>query len=156
MRLSAKTKYGVRAVFDIAYHSQDDPGIAIQAKDIAVREQIPLRYLEQIFQDLRRAGIIESKRGPRGGYLLKRKPQELSLAEIVGVLQGPIQELFALDESDGGDDKKPTSHAVTSALWEDLGAVLTDWFDGITLAELVERGNVLEVAREPASTMYFI
>ena len=156
MRLSAKTKYGVRAVFDIAYHSQDDPGVAIQAKDIALREQIPLRYLEQIFQDLRRAGIIESKRGPRGGYLLKRNPEELSLAEIVGVLQGPIRELFTLDDADTDNDKKPTSYAVTSALWEDLGTVLTDWFNGITLADLVERGNVLEVAREPASTMYFI
>tara|TARA_R110002096_G_scaffold44526_4_gene120044 strand:- start:24904 stop:25374 length:471 start_codon:yes stop_codon:yes gene_type:complete len=156
MRLSAKTKYGVRAVFDIAYHSQDDPGIAIQAKDIALREQIPLRYLEQIFQDLRRAGIIESKRGPRGGYLLKRNPKDLTLAEIVGVLQGPIQELFAVDESDQEADKQPTSHAVTSALWEELGVVLTNWFDGITLADLIERGNVLEVAREPASTMYFI
>jgi len=156
MRLSAKTKYGVRAVFDIAYHSQDDPGVAIQAKDIAQREQIPLRYLEQIFQDLRRAGIIESKRGPRGGYLLKRNPEELSLAEIVGVLQGPIRDLFALDDADADNDKKPTSYAVTSTLWEDLGTVLTDWFNGITLADLVERGNVLEVAREPASTMYFI
>ncbi len=156
MRLSAKTKYGVRAVFDIAYHSQDDPGVAIQAKDIAQREQIPLRYLEQIFQDLRRAGIIESKRGPRGGYLLKRNPEELSLAEIVGVLQGPIRDLFTLDDAEADNENTPTSYAVTSALWEDLGTVLTDWFDGITLADLVERGNVLEVAREPASTMYFI
>ncbi len=156
MRLSAKTKYGVRAVFDIAYHSQDHQGIAIQAKDIALREHIPLRYLEQIFQDLRRAGIIESKRGPRGGYLLKRAPEELSLAEIVAVLQGPIQDLFTLDEGDGASEKKPTSHVVTGALWEDLGSVLTEWFNNITLADLVERGNALEVAREPASTMYFI
>lgn len=156
MRLSAKTKYGVRAVFDIAYHAQEEPGVAIQAKDIALREQIPLRYLEQIFQDLRRAGIIESKRGPKGGYLLKRTPKDLSLAEIVGVLQGPIRELFSLDDGEGDAERRPTSHDVTSALWEDLGTVLTDWFDKITLADLVERGNELEVARQPASTMYFI
>ncbi len=156
MRLSAKTKYGVRAVFDIAYHAQEEPGMAIQAKDIALREQIPLRYLEQIFQDLRRAGIIESKRGPRGGYLLKRNPKDLSLAEIVSVLQGPIRELFSLDDGETEGERRPTSHDVTSALWEDLGTVLTDWFDNITLADLVERGNELEVARQPASTMYFI
>lgn len=155
MRLSAKTKYGVRAVFDIAYHSQSDPGVAIQAKDIAVREQIPLRYLEQIFQDLRRAGIIESKRGPRGGYLLNRRPDELSLAEIVGVLQGPLSEVVPLDEGES-DGEKPTSHRVTSALWEELGAVLFNWFESITLADLIERGNAFDLERLPAKTTYFI
>ena len=73
MRLSTKTRYGVRAIFDIAYHGQDAPQLTAQARDIAVREHIPVRYLEQIFQDLKRAGLVDSKRGPRGGYYLKRK-----------------------------------------------------------------------------------
>ncbi|MCP4444559.1 MAG: Rrf2 family transcriptional regulator [Myxococcales bacterium] len=155
MRLSAKTKYGVRAVFDIAYHSQDEPGVAIQAKDVALREQIPLRYLEQIFQDLRRAGILESKRGPRGGYLLKRRPEDLSLAEIVAVLQGPLRELFALRE-DGADETSPASHGVTSALWDDLSSVLTNWFDNVSVADLVEKGNILGLSKASAAPMYFI
>lgn len=156
MRLSAKTKYGVRAVFDIAYHSQNDPTLAIQAKDIAQREQIPLRYLEQIFQDLRRAGIIESKRGPRGGYLLKRRPEDLSLSEIVTVLQGPLSELFSLDEADTDGTQSPTSHQVTSQLWEELGTVLSEWFEKITLADLIKRGNALDLASESGESMYFI
>jgi Rrf2 family protein len=69
MRLSTKTRYGVRAMFDIAFHHQGQANIAAQAKEIARREEIPLRYLEQIFQDLKRAGLVESKRGPRGGVL---------------------------------------------------------------------------------------
>src|SRR5262249_23220801 len=88
MRLQAKTRYGVRAVFDIAFHQTEG---AVQAKDIARREEIPLRYLEQIFQDLKRAGIVESRRGPRGGYTLRRSPDDLRLGEVVRALQGSVE-----------------------------------------------------------------
>jgi Rrf2 family transcriptional regulator, iron-sulfur cluster assembly transcription factor len=67
VRLSNKGRYAVRALFDIAYFNQ---GQATQAKDIAERQSIPPRFLEQIFQDLKRAGIVASKRGPQGGYSL--------------------------------------------------------------------------------------
>jgi Rrf2 family transcriptional regulator, iron-sulfur cluster assembly transcription factor len=99
MRLSTKTRYGVRAIFDIAYHGQDQPGVSAQAKDIARREDIPLRYLEQIFQDLKRAGLVESKRGPRGGYHLKRSAAEITLGDVVRALQGPIEEMFAVEDA---------------------------------------------------------
>ncbi len=155
MRLSAKTKYGVRALFDIAFHSQDAQGVAIQAKDIAKREHIPVRYLEQIFQDLRRAGIIESKRGPRGGYLLKRDATKLSLAEIVTVLEGPLSELFSMDDA-GPEEPQPTSKKVTGALWQDLASVLSGWFSETTLADLVQRGNELGIKRDMGEAMYFI
>ena len=94
MRLSTKTRYGVRAVFDIAYHGGTEPGGAVpaaQAKDIAERQHIPLRYLEQIFQDLKKAGLVESKRGPRGGYYLKREAEKITLGDVVRALQGPIE-----------------------------------------------------------------
>ncbi len=69
MKLSTTTRYGVRALFDIAFHNQGRP---TQARDIARRQEVPLRYLEQIFQELRRANLVEAKRGPRGGYSLAR------------------------------------------------------------------------------------
>ncbi|MCK5552631.1 MAG: Rrf2 family transcriptional regulator, partial [Deltaproteobacteria bacterium] len=74
MRLSTKSRYGVRAVFDIAYHGG---GNGVQVKDIARRQEISPRYLEQIFQKLRHAGIVLSKRGPRGGYSLVRPPEQI-------------------------------------------------------------------------------
>src|SRR5260370_42254391 len=97
MKLSTKTRYGVRALFDIAFHNDVRP---TQARDIARRQDVPLRYLEQIFQELRRAHLVEAKRGPRGGYSLKRAPEAITLGDVVRAVQGPI-ELTADGEARG-------------------------------------------------------
>ncbi|HUH01089.1 MAG TPA: Rrf2 family transcriptional regulator [Kofleriaceae bacterium] len=162
MRLSTKTRYGVRAMFDIAYHSQDQPGVAAQAKDIARRESIPLRYLEQIFQDLKRAGLVESKRGPRGGYYLKRDPAEITVGDVVRALQGPIEEMFILEDDEAKAASKPTEQPITSrhitaTLWRDLAEHVTGWFDNTTIADLVARGEEAGLPRAGAGQpMYFI
>ena len=159
MRLSTKTRYGVRAIFDIAFHGQDQPGVSAQAKDIARREDIPLRYLEQIFQDLKRAGLVESKRGPRGGYHLKRSPEEITLADVVNALQGSIEAMFAVeaDVSEASRPGAPSSRQITAALWIDLAAHVNQWFTAVTIADLVKRGNELGVPRAGAGQpMYFI
>jgi Rrf2 family protein len=155
MRLSTKTRYGVRAIFDIAFHNGDPNSAAAQAKDIARREQIPLRYLEQIFQDLRRAGLVESKRGPRGGYHLKRAPAEITLGHVVRALQGSIDDMFVVDRD--GEDPGRASQAVTSELWKDLANHVTAWFDRVTIADLVARGEKLGLTRAGSEQpMYFI
>ena len=154
MRLSTKTRYGVRAVFDIAFH---DAGGPTQAKDIARREDIPLRYLEQIFQDLRRAGIVESKRGPRGGYYLRKAPAQIRLGDIVRALQGPIEEMFALDDEEAPGGAKPSTKHVTLSLWRELAGQVTAWFDGVSVQDLVKRGVELGMPRgEKRRPMYFI
>ncbi len=156
MRLSTKTRYGVRAIFDIAFHNAAPPGDAAQAKDIARRESIPLRYLEQIFQDLKRAGLVESKRGPRGGYFLKLAPAEITLGDVVRALQGPIEEMFVIDAEDERAGP-PSSRQVTGALWKELADHVTGWFDGVTIADLVQRGEELGVAKNGGGQpMYFI
>jgi Rrf2 family protein len=188
MRLSTKTRYGVRAIFDIAYHGQDQPGVAAQAKDIARREDIPLRYLEQIFQDLKRAGLVESKRGPRGGYYLKRTAAEITLGDVVRALQGPIEEMFAVEDAASapasapagrgrrGADEAPganaaaaapgtrearpraaSAHTVTTALWRELAAHVSSWFDSVSISDLVKRGEDLGLPRAGAGQpMYYI
>ena len=88
MKLSTKTRYGVRAVFDIAYHNSGRP---TQARDIARRQDVPLRYLEQIFQELRRANVVDAKRGPKGGYFLSRAPESITLGDVIRAVQGPIE-----------------------------------------------------------------
>jgi len=155
MRLSTKTRYGVRAVFDIAYHgSTDGAAAAAQAKDIADRQHIPLRYLEQIFQDLKKAGLVESKRGPRGGYTLKRDPADIRLGDIVRALQGPIEDLLVVEDE---PSRGRTGARVTAALWRDLAQHVASWFDGVSLLDLVKRAEAEGLPRGAASSpMYFI
>jgi Rrf2 family protein len=157
MRLSTKTRYGVRAIFDIAFHNGGSDAPAAQAKDIARREHIPLRYLEQIFQDLKRAGLVESKRGPRGGYYLKQTPAQITLGDVVRALQGPIEEMFVVDRDEERDDQPRASREITQTLWTDLADHVTRWFDGVSIADLVKRGEELGLDRaSDGQPMYFI
>jgi Rrf2 family iron-sulfur cluster assembly transcriptional regulator len=152
VRLATKTRYGVRAVFDIAYHGQANTA---QAKDIAERQDIPLRYLEQIFQDLRKAGLVDSKRGPRGGYTLRRDPSELTLGAIVRALQGPIEDLFIVEDEPGNGGRRPL--AVTVDLWKDLATHVAQWFDAVTVLDLVKRAEQQGLPRAGRNQpMYFI
>ena len=74
------SRYGTRAIFDIAYHST---GLPVQVKDIAERQQIPIKYLEQIFHKLKKADFIKSERGPGGGYVLTKDPGEIKVGDII-------------------------------------------------------------------------
>ncbi len=87
MRATQQLKYAIYGIFDLAYHGSDRP---IRIQEIGARQEIPARYLEQIFQKLRRAGLVVSKRGPGGGYLLARPPDEISLADVVMAVQGGL------------------------------------------------------------------
>jgi Rrf2 family protein len=80
IRVSSKGRYAVRALSDLAFHGASVPA---QIKDVARRQRIPLRFLEQIFQDLRREGLVASKRGPRGGYQLARPPSEIRVGDVL-------------------------------------------------------------------------
>jgi Rrf2 family transcriptional regulator, iron-sulfur cluster assembly transcription factor len=156
LKLQAKTRYGVRAVFDLAFHNANG---ATQAKDIARREGIPLRYLEQIFQDLKRAGIVDSRRGPRGGYTLKRPPEQIRLGEVVRALQGPLDDIFAPEDEEGKKKQRSGGGAqiVTASLWRELANHVSGWFDQVSVGDLVRRGLELGVPRgEKKPHMYFI
>ena len=157
MKLSNKGRYAVRALFDIAFYNDGGP---TQVKDIAERQSIPPRFLEQIFQDLKRAGLVDSKRGPRGGYYLKRPSSDITLSEVVRALQGPVEETFLLEEDEhnaapGGG--APSSRQVTAGLWKELAEHVSSWFAGVTIADLVKRGNQIGVPRAGAGQpMYYI
>lgn len=137
MKLSNKGRYGVQAIFDIAFHNE---GRATQIKEIAERQAIPPRFLEQIFQDLKRAGLVGSRRGPRGGYQLAKNASDIRLGDIVRALEGPITLCGNREESPDGD---ATSRAVTDEAFTDLGARIEACFDDVTIEDLCERGEAL-------------
>jgi Rrf2 family protein len=154
VKLSTKTRYGVRALFDIAFHSEGRP---TQARDIARRQDVPLRYLEQIFQDLRRANLVEAKRGPRGGYTLARAANAISLGDVLRAVQGPI-ELLDDDEDEARRGGANPTRQVSATIWKELAQKIGDCFDAVTIEELCRRGEALGIPRGGAGAppMYFI
>ena len=133
MRLSTQSRYGVRAIFDIAYHSE---GLETQVKDISRRQGISQRYLEQIFQKLKKAGIVGSKRGPSGGYFLGKKPESISLGEVIRVTEGGINPVRCINAGDSRQPCERSAECVTKIVWNEAGKRLTDYFDSVTIGDL--------------------
>jgi Rrf2 family protein len=96
MKLSTKGRYGVKAMVDLAIHYGGEP---ISIKTISERQNISEYYLEQLFSPLRKAELIRSIRGAQGGYVLSRSPKDITIAEIMEVLEGPIEISNCLDEN---------------------------------------------------------
>lgn len=152
VKLSNKARYGVRALFDIAFHGE---GAAAQIKDIAERQGIPPRFLEQIFQDLRKAGLVSSKRGPRGGYQLVAAPGAVSVGDILRALDGPIALCAGEEESDGAGDT--ASSAVIDGAFRELSARVEACFNELTLEELCDRAQRQGLQKNaPAGYVYVI
>jgi Rrf2 family transcriptional regulator, iron-sulfur cluster assembly transcription factor len=151
VKLSNKGRYGVRALFDIAFHNDGRP---TQIKDISAREAIPARFLEQIFQDLKRAGLVGAKRGPRGGYHLARPAREIRLGDVVRALEGPIaitgraEEAKRTPVADGKD--------VTDSVFRELSHRIEGCFDAVTIADMCRRGDELGLRKQHDSYSYVI
>jgi Rrf2 family protein len=168
--VTSRTHYAIRALYDLAFHRR---GQAAQAKEIADREHIPLRYLEQILQDLRKAGIVEARRGPRGGYGLARPAEEVSLADVFRAVRGPLEQMFALDGNGGASGAEPRGGRrraragaaaaaaekadIPALVWRDVTVRLIGVLEGVTLQDLVARADAVGVERAvKPPTMYFI
>jgi len=154
MKLSTQSRYGVRAIFDIAYHSE---GLETQVKDISRRQGISQRYLEQIFQKLRKAGIVGSKRGPAGGYFLGKKPENITLGEVIRITEGEINPVRCVDTK---DSKKPcirSGECVTRTVWNEAGKRLRDYFDSVTIKDLCNSAKEMGIRRDfDGRFMYYI
>lgn len=158
MRLSTKSRYGLRALFDIAYNCGDKPA---QIQDISRRQEISPRYLEQIFQNLKRAGILKSKRGPQGGYCLARKPEEITVLEILNATE---QDVLLVDcAGKPGKIRKRKNECpfegkcVTQTVWEEASTLLNQLFGAMTLQTLCKRGQEMGVKKEmDPRIMYYI
>lgn len=144
MRLTTKGRYAVTAMLDLAIHY--DRG-AVTLSEIAARQGISLSYLEQLFARLRRQGLVESTRGPGGGYCLAATPDKISVAEIIMAINEQI------DATRCGGDRNCAAdeRCLTHYLWEDLSDRIHDFLRGITLGDLVSQPNVQEVAQRQAA-----
>ena len=137
MKLSTKGKYGVRAVFEIARHYGNGP---ISIKEISERQGISFSYLEQILHKLGKAGLIESVRGPAGGYLLARQPSELTIGDIVRVLEGPIALSHCLEPGESAECYQ-ADDCVARMVWAKVGAKIEEALDSISFDDLLRRNQ---------------
>ena len=144
MRLTTKGRFAVTAMLDLALHATDGP---VTLAGIAERQKISLSYLEQLFGKLRRRRLVESVRGPGGGYYLARPAAELSVADIVRAVEEPIDSTQC-----GGRENCHDNHrCMTHDLWEELNTTVYGFLEGVKLSHLVERQRTkpVSVVRAP-------
>ena len=139
MRLTTKGRYAVTAMLDLALHNQGPVSLA----DIAKRQHISLSYLEQLFAKLRKQKLVSSVRGPGGGYTLSLPATELCVAQIIDAVNESIDATNCAGAANcqGGDV------CLTHYLWTDLSEKIHDFLSDISLASLLERRDIAEVAR---------
>ncbi len=131
LRLSTKGQYGVRAMFEIARGFPDSP---VTIKEISKRQDVSVAYLEQILNKLRKADLIMSRKGPGGGYLLSKRPEDISIASILNELEGPFAITSCLDPSEGC---VRADRCITHLLWKALGEQIESYLNTITLKNLI-------------------
>ena len=144
MRLSTKGRYAVMAMADLA-RRQSGAERAVALADIAARQEISLSYLEQLFARLRRKGLVQSARGPGGGYRLAREASATSIAEIVHAVDEP---LHATRCKEGRGCMMKGERCLTHDLWEDLGHRIEDYLASVSLADVI--GGRLGAGRQAA------
>ena len=148
MRFSLKVRYAIYGVFDLAYNAGEEP---VQSRVVSQRQGIPTRYLEQIFQLLRRAGLVTSKRGPGGGYVLAVAADEILLRDIVEAVEGPLDLAPDLEGGEGEIRHRP------DFLWPELTARFSSALAETTLAVLCREAQRVDLPRQDSDApMYFI
>jgi Rrf2 family protein len=131
LRLSTKGQYGVSAMYEIASGYPETP---VTIKEISERQDVSVAYLEQILNKLRKAGLIKSIKGPGGGYILNKSPENVSIASILNELEGPVALTSCLDP-EGGCVR--VDSCVTHLLWKALGEQIEAFLKTITLKNLI-------------------
>jgi Rrf2 family iron-sulfur cluster assembly transcriptional regulator len=149
MRLTTKGRYAVTAMLDLALHYKDGP---ITLADISQRQGISLSYLEQLFSRLRKQQLVDSTRGPGGGYRLSRDSHDIAVADVITAVDEKVETTRCGGLSNCQDD----SQCLTHDLWTELSAQIHEFLMGISLGNLVERQGVQEVAarQEKAETTF--
>ncbi|WP_018918127.1 Fe-S cluster assembly transcriptional regulator IscR [Vreelandella zhanjiangensis] len=139
MRLTTKGRYAVTAMLDLALNDQYGP---TSLADISQRQEISLSYLEQLFARLRRSELVRSVRGPGGGYLLSKPASDISVSAVIDA----VDETVDATRCQGLSDCQQGNTCLTHHLWCELSGQIRHFLDDITLAQLMQRPDVLRIA----------
>lgn len=134
MKISTKGRYAVRLMLDLALNNTGEP---ISLKDVAKRQGISDKYLEQIISVLNRAGFVKSVRGAQGGYYLRKRPEDYTMGMILRLTEGSLAPVSCIDEEDEVKCDKQDS-CVTVILWRKINDAISDVVDNTTLQDLVD------------------
>ena len=132
MKVSTRSDYAARALLSLALHGRDGP---TSVKEIAERTALPQPYLEQILLTAKGAGLVRSKRGVGGGYVLARPPEEITLAEIFSAVEGPLATPL-------GEHDHCEGHCILQEVWVGVSDETRQILERFTLAELVDRTRI--------------
>jgi len=145
-RLSRKTLFAIEAVLDIAFNAGAVP---VQSREITRRQGIPRRYLEQVLQNLVRAGVLSGVRGPRGGYRLARERRRITVGDVVRV----ILDMEARDDANEEADASSLGVAVVGPMWESVSQQCMQYLDGITIQDLCNQAHEAGIESEGAKRL---
>ena len=133
MKISTKGRYALRLMLDLALNNTGEP---VRIKDIAARQDISDKYLEQIISTLNKAGFVKSIRGPQGGYKLSREPEKYTVGMILRLTEGSLSPVPCLDDEVNSCERQ--DGCATLRLWQMLNNAISDIVDKVTLADLME------------------
>lgn len=146
MKISTKGRYGLRILLDLATHQNKGP---VNLGDISARQGISEKYLWQVINLAKAAGLITSSRGPKGGYAIARPSDQITILEIVAALEGPVVLVDCLDKS---ESCQQTSACVTREVWARIEDSMKKTMAAITLQDLVE----MQQARESGQSLNYV
>ena len=133
MKLSTRSRYGTRMMVDLAQHYDEGP---VQIGDISKRQNISVKYLEQLIIPLKKADFIKSIRGPKGGHMLAKPPEKITVGEIVSILEGGINLSICIENPDVCDK---TGSCLTRGIWEEATKAMYDKLNSATLSNMIEK-----------------
>ena len=148
MRLTAKSRYAVTALLDLAIHTQNT---RVTLADIAGRHHISLSYLEQWFSRLRKAGLVTGIRGPGGGYVLAKSANDITIAAIID----GVNEAISVRECNGEENCFHGNRCLVHDLWEDLDQEISSYLSSITLADLITQKSQVRNRQVTESVVTF-
>ena len=146
MRLTTRGRYAVTAMLDLALHAQDKP---VSLAEISERQTISLSYLEQLFSRLRQSGLVGSVRGPGGGYRLVESSANIWVADIIDA----VNESIDTTNCQGRGDCQGGSICLTHYLWDDLSKQIHNFLSSISLADLVAKRDVQDIAHRQVTQL---
>lgn len=140
LKLSYRGIYGIKALYELARNYESE---TLSIREISKRQNLPTPFLEQVLHNLKLKGLVKSRRGVNGGYMLSRHPREITIGDAVRALEGPIALCDCLKHTDSARANQRMRKCVTSDIYKRLGNMVEKAFDSIALSEFTDEKNVI-------------